>query len=332
MKGLRLIAFTEKGYALAQQMAQALHGSAARCGVDCSLGDWTAEAFATADGLIFVGAAGIAVRAIAPFVRSKTADPAVVVVDERARFAIPILSGHLGGANDLARRIGTLTGAMPVLTTATDVNGVFAVDEWARRQGCRIVHPQRIKDVSAKLLAGERVFLQTDWPIAGTPPRGVAIAEAGEADAALTVRSGGQDGLYIVPPIAVVGIGCRKDTPLEAIEEAYTWMLREKGIWEQAVCKVCSIDLKRGEPGLLAFCAARKLPFETFSARQLCAVKGMFTPSAFVRSVTGVDNVCERSAVLGSGGALLISKMIRNGVTMAMALKPFAPDWRWQDG
>ena len=96
----------------------------------------TAAQFAQSDALVFVGAVGIAVRAIAPHCRSKATDPAVVVLDECGRFAIPLLSGHLGGANDLARRLAKACGAVPVITTATDANGVFAVDEWAKHQHC----------------------------------------------------------------------------------------------------------------------------------------------------------------------------------------------------
>ena len=125
---LSIIAFSDRGYELAERLAEQLGTAASRCGEEISLQDWTRERFRTDDGLIFVGAAGIAVRAIAPFVRDKTQDPAVVVIDERALHVIPILSGHLGGANDLARRIATLTGSDCVITTATDINGVFAVD------------------------------------------------------------------------------------------------------------------------------------------------------------------------------------------------------------
>lgn len=331
MKEIRLIAFSGKGLALARQLAQALHGEAVHCGGEHPLDRWTAEAFSEADALVFVGAAGIAVRAIAPYVRSKTTDPAVVVVDECAHFAVPVLSGHLGGANELAQRIGALTGAVPVLTTATDANGIFAIDEWARRQGCRIVNPQSIKGVSAKLLAGKQISLGTDWPVAGEPPRGVTVTESGGLDAVLTIREGEGAALRIVPPIGVVGVGCRRNTPRAAIETAYAMLLKEKAVCAQSVCKVCSIDLKQEEPGLLDFCQGHGLPFETYSAAQLGAVQGEFTPSAFVQRVTGVDNVCERSAVLGSGGTLYIRKMVCHGVTMAMALKPFAPDWRWQD-
>ena len=108
-------------------------------------------------------------------------------------------------------------------------------------------------------------------------------------------------------------------------------MLAQSGLCAETFYKVCSIDLKRDEPGLRAFCAAHGFAFETFSAAQLAAVEGRFSSSGFVQSVTGVDNVCERSAVLGSGGTLYCKKQAGGGVTMAAAMAPFAPDWRWQD-
>ena len=148
------LAFTEKGLALAQKLAGALPGTVARCGHGGpGLADWAAEQFAHADALIFVGAVGIAVRAIAPHCRNKAVDPAVVVLDECGRFAVPILSGHLGGANDLARALAAVCSAVPVITTATDANGVFAVDAWARHQNCAVLEPERIKRVSSRLLA-----------------------------------------------------------------------------------------------------------------------------------------------------------------------------------
>src|SRR5699024_10852507 len=128
--------------------------SVMRCGKPDSLSDWTKKHFADDDGLVFVGAVGIAVRAIAPYIEKKWKDPAVVAVDECAQFAVPLLSGHLGGANRLARAVSEVCGAQAVITTATDVNGVFPVDEWARCQGLSVIAPQHIKLISGKLLAG----------------------------------------------------------------------------------------------------------------------------------------------------------------------------------
>ncbi|MFR8401852.1 MAG: cobalamin biosynthesis central domain-containing protein [Faecalibacterium prausnitzii] len=165
------LAFTAKGEALAHRLAEALPGSVSRCGGDVTLKGWTAEHFAQDEALIFVGAVGIAVRAIAPHCRSKAADPAVVVVDEGGNFAVPLLSGHLGGANALARALAGICGAVPVITTATDVNGLFAVDLWAKAQNCAVLEPERIKRVSGALLAGQTVRYWSPWPVAGSPRR-----------------------------------------------------------------------------------------------------------------------------------------------------------------
>ena len=328
---LAYLSFTEKGRQLAGRLAAALGGTAQRCGASCSLEAWTAAHFSQSDGLVYVGAAGIAVRAIAPHLKSKTTDPAVVVVDECARYAIPILSGHLGGANDLARAIGRVCGALPVLTTATDVNGVFAVDEWAKRQNCLVLNPEQIKTVSAKLLAGGTVRVQSSWPIAGQPPRNVCQTEDRGADVLLDIHPGTGEKLHLVPRIAVLGVGCKKNVSFQTLETALAAFLDRPGVCEQAVSAVASIDLKKNEPGLLDFCAAHGWPLKTYPAEQLRAVEGQFTPSAFVQGVTGVDNVCERSAVLASGGTLCQGKTAGDGITMALALTPYQPNWRWQD-
>lgn len=327
---LAYLSFTEKGRQLAGRLAAALGGTAQRCGASCSLEAWTAAHFSQSDGLVYVGAAGIAVRAIAPHLKSKTTDPAVVVVDECARYAIPILSGHLGGANDLARAIGRVCGALPVLTTATDVNGVFAVDEWAKRQNCLVLNPERIKTVSAKLLAGGTITVQSSWPIAGQPPRNVCQTEDRGADVLLDIHPGTGEKLHLVPRIAVLGVGCKKNVLPQTLETALAAFLTGAGVCEQAISAVASIDLKKNEPGLLDFCAAHGWPLKTYPAEQLRAVEGQFTPSAFVKGVTGVDNVCERSAVLASGGTLCQGKTARDGITMALALAPYQPNWRWQ--
>ena len=328
---LAYLSFTEKGRQLAGRLAAALGGTAQRCGASCSLEAWTEAHFSQSDGLVYVGAAGIAVRAIAPHLKSKTTDPAVVVVDECARYAIPILSGHLGGANDLARAIGRVCGALPVLTTATDVNGVFAVDEWAKRQNCLVLNPERIKTVSAKLLAGGTVTVQSSWPIAGQPPRNVCQTEDRGADVLLDIHPGTGEKLHLVPRIAVLGVGCKKNVLPQTLETALAAFLTGAGVCEQAISAVASIDLKKNEPGLLDFCAAHGWPLKTYPAEQLREVEGQFTPSAFVKGVTGVDNVCERSAVLASGGTLCQGKTARDGITMALALAPYQPNWRWQD-
>ena len=324
---LELIAFTARGNALAQRLADGLnragHSAACTRRAGQRAGEWAEAAFARSQGLIFVGAAGIAVRSIAPLLRRKSQDPAVVVVDEGGRFAVPILSGHLGGANDLAVELAALLGGQAVITTATDVSGVFAVDQWARRQGLFVHNPEQIVDISAALLAGEQVFLWSRWPISGKMPAGLVWAERERADVVVDFglvppAAGGPRPLHLCPRTLRLGMGCRKGAALEAIRALALAVLEQAGGPLQAVEAVCTIDLKRDEPGLLAFCGALELPLTIYSAGELAQVPGDFTPSPFVEKVTGVDNVCERSA-LAEGGVLLVGKTAQNGVTAALA-------------
>ena len=161
---IALTAFTRRGAALARDLARALSEDGHRCTLACgeklaaeldlpdayeSLGAWVGARFVDQDALIFVGASGIAVRAIAPYVRDKFTDPAVLSLDEAGRFVVPLLSGHVGGANDLARRVAGITGGTAVISTATDVNGLFAVDEWAVKHDLVITDRRLAKAVSA---------------------------------------------------------------------------------------------------------------------------------------------------------------------------------------
>ena len=126
------------------------------------------------------------------------------------------------------------------------------------------------------------------------------------------------------------GVGCRRGTGADTLAEAFAAFCAQAGFAPQCIAAAASIDLKQNEAGLLAFCQSRGWPVEFFTAEQLRQAPGSFTPSAFVQSVTGVDNVCERAAVLAAGGPLVFHKFARTGVTFALAARPFAPDWRWQ--
>ena len=320
-----IIAFTSRGAALGRTLANALGATlhvparfAPEVGAEAydSLEGWTARAWGTADAIIFVGAAGIAVRAIAPHVKDKFTDPAVVSVDEAGRFAVPLLSGHVGGANELALKVAALTGGQAAVSTATDVNGLFAVDVWARERGMVITDRVRAKEISAALLEGKGVGFVSDF---GHPcPEGLTEAPA-ELGVWVTWKTGAGPfprTLRLAPKGLILGIGCRRGTPAETIEAAAEAAL--SGYEPQAVAQVATIDLKQDEAGLLAFCAAHNLPLTAFSAAELSAAEGNFTPSDFVKGVTGVDNVCERAAVC-AGGAILVPKQAKNGVTVAVA-------------
>ncbi len=325
------LAFSARGERLASRLAACLGGTVQRAGNAVRLDEWTAERFARCRALVYVGAVGIAVRAVAPHVRDKYADPAVVVVDEGGNFVVPLLSGHLGGANALARQIAHACGATAVITTATDVNGVFAVDEWARVQDCALDDPHKIKRISARLLGGETVRIRSAFSIAGTPPQGVELTQ-GEADVIVALHCGAEDALHLIPRALVLGVGCRRGAAAETLEARFAVLCAEQQVDPRAVCAAASIDLKADETGLLAFCRAHGWPLLTYSAQELRAVAGAFSASDFVQERTGVDNVCERSAVLASHGSLFAGKHAGAGVTLALAQKPIRLDWRWQDG
>lgn len=342
-KTAAIICFTEAGFETACAIAGSLpHGW--RSNITRGFGpgkvklsDWTAQHFPTADALVFVGATGIAVRAIAPHAASKGADPAVVVVDERGQWSIPLLSGHLGGANELALAIAQGIDAAPVITTATDINGLWAVDTWAKSQGLLVRELDRIKLVSGKILRGETVKVASDFPIEGTAPELVCpVATVEEADVTISPKLDSTDGtlsrLHLVPRLLVAGIGCRRGTGFSAIQEAFGMAMRQAGMDPLALAAVHTIDLKANEAGLLEFCERMGIPFIAHTAAELEAVPGDFTPSDFVKKTTGVDNVCERSALLGArqlaaalktpqptDASLVLGKLAQNGVTVALA-------------
>lgn len=283
--------------------------------------DFVAPQFAWADLLIFVGSSGMAVRAIAPSVRSKKTDPAVLVLDEAGRFVISLLSGHIGGANALTAQLAAALGATPVITTATDVNGKFAVDEWAARNGMHIGSMALAKAVAAEILERD-VPLCADAPIVTSLPGGTVAAREGE----LGIYIGFYDKkpfdktLQLTPKVLTLGIGCRKNTTEESIAAAVDSALSLAGIDPNAIAQAASIDLKAEETGLLDFCEHRSIPIRFYSAEELSRVEGDFTPSAFVRGVTGVDNVCERAAMAGAE-KLILKKTAMDGVTVAIAEK-----------
>lgn len=324
---IAIIAFTPGGYALGEKLEDFINASGkeallCRCQKG-GLEAWTSQHFSICEALVFIGAAGIAVRAIAPYVRSKLSDPAVVVMDELGKFVVPLLSGHIGGGNRLARELAEMLGAVPVITTATDCHHVFSVDTWAVENQIHILNPERIKEICASLLSGERVGFKSLFPVNGKLPEGI-VESQDEYRVILTVETKGRkDALRLVPPVLTLGIGCKKGVSWEEIDRVFTILLEKSGCYKEGVCCVCSIDMKAQEPGILAFCQTYQLPFETFSQERLKAVEGDFTSSEFVREITGVDNVCERSAVLGSGGKLLVRKQRGKGVTMALAIAPY---------
>lgn len=296
-----------------QDEGQAIHP------MGCSVGTFTGTVFDEADALIYVGACGIAIRSVASYLKSKTTDPAVICVDELGKFCIALLSGHIGGGNRLTNELAEKIGAMAVVTTATDINRKFSVDAWAAQQGYVIDSLDAAKAVSAEILEHE-IPICADVPLKGKLPDGLCRKECGELGISVSVyqKQPFDRTLALIPRVLVLGIGCRRGTDAEAIEKAVEQVLKEHQLDLRGVKSVASVDLKKNEEGLLAFCEKHHLPVTFYTAQELMGVPGEFTPSGFVKSVTGADNVCERSAA-ACGGKLLVRKAAWNGVTVAVS-------------
>ncbi len=320
MKRAAIICYTDRGEATARQIAGALQSDHAveQYRSRCNVG----ELFGSVDALIFVGACGIAVRAIAPYLKAKTCDPAVLVTDERGLNIISLLSGHIGGANQLTRRIAQALGANPVVTTATDVNQRFAADEWAARQGLHISSMQAARRFAMELLRRD-LPLRSDFPIQGSLPGGMFMGNEGSCGLLISCRREEPftEGLRLVPKILHLGLGCKRGTPVGKIEAAVKAVLDRENLCPEALLSLASIDVKKDEAGLLAFCENHSLPARFYTAGELMQLQGDFSASSFVKATVGADNVCERAAMCAAGNnaKLIVRKTCLDGVTVAVA-------------
>lgn len=325
------------------------------------------EYFEQVDAIVFVTASGIAVRSVAEHLTHKSKDPAIVCMDECSKHVISLVSGHAGGANALTQMLADVMWATPVITTATDVEGQFSIDDYAREHNLVVTDWAKAKAISAEVLAtGAKPVWVDEAEVSQEEEKnaceickeqkstgidvgkiendgceneiGVQKLQIGSHQVVITPQDVSVDAqtLQLIPRCIVAGVGCKKGIPVDKIEHAVQDAFAKAGLRMEALCAVVSIDLKKEEAGLLEFCETRNVPFETYAAEELQAVPGTYSASEFVSGVTGVDNVCERSAVkyasehgMNQGeqlldrqakhGELLLRKQAYGGVTVALA-------------
>lgn len=249
------------------------------------------------EALIFVTAAGIAVRMIAPYIVSKLSDPAVLVVDERGRHVISLLSGHVGRANELTLKVAEIVNGEPVITTATDVEGKVAVDSFASKLGLRPEPKEAIKAINTAILKGEPVFV-----------------------------TAGETVLNLTPMRLIVGIGCKRGTSKEQIKTAVTEACKRIEQPVERISLIASVDIKSNETGLLEFAASinRKILFFSAETLQLTINKYNLSESEFVKNTVGVGNICEAAALsCVERGRVALGKTKFDGVTVALAWEKF---------
>jgi cobalt-precorrin 5A hydrolase len=279
---------------------------------------------------VFIMSTGIVVRMIAPLIRDKTRDPAVLVADEKGRYVISLLSGHIGGANALATEIAGLMGAHPVITTATDLHGVPAVDVLAVEKNLLIENPGAIKHVSQALISKKPIAvhdpyrLMTEelkevamlpWPGDGMPhdDPGLFVDDTRRHELPEKI-------LVLRPPSLVAGIGCNRHTGVGEIRTFLFEVLDRFRLAPGSLNRLASIDLKADEAGLVALAEDLGLPIDFFARDALNSVTTIQNPSEVVEKHVGVKSVCEAAAILGAGqGQLIVPKQNTPNVTVAIA-------------
>ena len=287
-------------------------------------------------GFVFIMATGIVVRLIAPLLRAKDTDPAVVVMDDAGNFAISLLSGHLGGANELASRCAFVTGAREVITTATDVNGLPSFDLLAKEEGWEIEDLGRVKVLNSLLLDGARIAVVDPSGRVRTAFRGRGVLtfhetflEALESGAAgflfvtnrqLPPQSRSDRLLVLRPRNLVLGIGCNSGTSGEEIGEVVRSDLKRLFLSPKSIRCVATAEAKRHEPGLIAFAETLGVPLVCYGSGELNSVAVPSPPSVHALAAIGAAGVAEPAALLASEGGTLLLKKIRSGnVTLAIA-------------
>jgi cobalt-precorrin 5A hydrolase len=301
--------------------------------------DALCEHFHRYDGHVFIMATGIVVRSIAPLIQSKVEDPAVVVVDDRGLHAVSLLSGHIGGANALAIQIADCINARPVITTATDVNRITAIDVLATEKQLFIENPQAIKTVNMSLLKGEKIGLHDPFDyLQGLIPDSMPWSDIDEKNKSLTTEEGKDRNrrariyiddiqaklppqtLVLRPPTLMAGIGCNRNTAMQEMKELLEGAFEQFNLSLHSLTGLASIKLKADEAGLLSLAEELDLPLNLYDREELNQVKTIENPSLTVEKHVGVKSVCEAAAILAAqNGTLVVPKQTTRNVTLAVA-------------
>jgi cobalt-precorrin 5A hydrolase len=339
---IRVVALTPQGGALGRTLGRALAGAGCwlprtQVGDDPEIKTFERvaqvfqEAFQQGEDLVCVMATGIVVRGIAPYLRGKDKDPAVVVVDEAGKYAISLLSGHLGGANQLARQVAQILHGTPVITTASDVQGLPALDLAAAQAGLAIENPAAVRQVQMSLLSGLKLRL--------VDPQGYLAHLAEEhpelficEDDLDTALAGGWPGVYagfrerawpkhwlvLRPKNLVIGMGCHKGTPAAEILGFIKDTFKQARLSLSSLKALATIELKKEEPGLQAAAARLGVDFIWFTKEELQTVK-VPHPSPKVIRLVGVVSVSEAAALKAGGMELILPKQKGANATLAVA-------------
>lgn len=325
-----IISVTEKGDILAKQLSKALNGNLyLKVEIeDFKLSKVTEEAMGKHKGVIFISSTGIAVRAIAPYLKGKDKDPGVVVVDVSNNYSISLISGHIGGANDLALEVSKILNNTPIITTATDNLGVVAPDMIAMKNSLVIESLKKAKTIAMLLVNGEVIGFKDDRNLIDIPRGYKKLENIEENSVWITNKVMSENNLNndkldsnkilrLIRKDIVLGIGCRRGIESERLEEFVMKILHENNIDPRSVLKIGSIDVKKDEKAIKDLKDRLECEFKTFSKDEILKIQHKFEGSDFVEKTLGVRSVSEPSVEL-MGGDIIISKIKSNGMTLTI--------------
>ncbi|MEL7565171.1 MAG: cobalt-precorrin 5A hydrolase [Dehalobacterium sp.] len=296
-----------------------------------TLKDFMAGIFQDYREIVMVMSCGIAVRSIAPYLNSKLTDPAVVVLDEKGNFSISLLSGHIGGANELAQNIALITKGQAVITTASDNLGLESVDMIAKKYQLYMDDLEQVKRVTATLVNGKRVVLVNDsslnMEVVSIDTLELKKIDQEMPDALIYVGNKDELGLHNNSiPIAklrlrnlVLGMGCKKDMDGAKLEEAVRTFFRQQNISLTALKAIATVDVKKEEPAILSLAEKMSLPVHIVDRSEIAPIEHRFPCSNFVKKTIGVGCVAEPAAYLVSKeGRLVVPKTAFDGITLCL--------------
>lgn len=325
-----IISVTEKGDILAKQLSKALNGNLyLKVEIeDFKLSKVTEEAMGKHKGVIFISSTGIAVRAIAPYLKGKDKDPGVVVVDVSNNYSISLISGHIGGANDLALEVSKILNNTPIITTATDNLGVVAPDMIAMKNSLVIESLKKAKTIAMLLVNGEVIGFKDDRNLIDIPSGYKKLENIEENSVWITNKVMSENNLNndkldsnkilrLIRKDIVLGIGCRRGIESERLEEFVMKILHENNIDPRSVLKIGSIDVKKDEKAIKDLKDRLECEFKTFSKDEILKIQHKFEGSDFVEKTLGVRSVSEPSVEL-MGGDIIVSKIKSNGMTLTI--------------
>ena len=279
------------------------------------------------DGLYFIMASGIVVRTISPLLKSKDIDPAVITSDEDGKFIVSLLSGHLGGANELASLIAESIGGIPIISTASDVSGTIAVDTIAMKLKAHLRDLESAKDVTALIVNGDKVELKLPKNmVVSSNPLPIDNCEQSKDikndTVGVVVVSNRQDikVTQIVPKNIILGIGCRRDTPTETILDGIELTMKEHNLHMDSIKHIATVDVKADEVGLLQACDRLDEKLIIIDREQIKPIQDNYEGSDFVEKTIGVRCVSAPVAFLSSNkkGKFIVEKIRYNGVTVSI--------------